>query len=79
MPIQKLSALAPGDTFTFLGLEDLGPHTLLRCSFTGATVRAMKRNRRTIETDQGDLVDFEAPGQRFLVGATTLVEKGETQ
>ena len=71
----RINKLAVGDKFTFTGLEDLGIHILLNSSFTGTTVKSIKRERRTFETMHGDLVDFNAPGRSLLVGTNTLVEK----
>lgn len=69
----KLRKLKPDDIFTFVGLEHRGPFRLLHCSFTGATVRSLRRHERGFETMSGKVVAFNSPSRTELVGGDTLV------
>ena len=63
------------DAFMFVGLKHLGPFRLLRCSFTGATVRSLRRHEREFETMSGAVVAFNSPSRSELVAGDSLITK----
>ncbi len=74
----KLRKLKQDGVFTFVGLEHLGPFRLLRCSFTGATVRSLQRHEREFETMSGDSVAFNSPTRPTIVAGDALITELST-